>query len=68
MQVAALVLLVAAHGVPEDLAYHLGAALPPLAVGGALGLALYGKGNDRMFRRAVLCALPASGAGFFAYR
>jgi uncharacterized membrane protein YfcA len=68
MQVAALALLVAADGVPQGLARHLGVALPPLVAGGALGLALYGKVNDRLFRRAVLCALLLSGAGFFAYR
>jgi uncharacterized membrane protein YfcA len=68
MQVAALALLFAADGVPPALAAHLGAALPPLVAGGAIGLALYGKVNDRLFRRAVLCALLVSGIGFLGYR
>lgn len=68
MQVAALALLLLADGLPEGLVGHLRTAAPPLVVGGAIGLALYGKVNDRMFRRAVLCALLFSGVGFFAYR
>ncbi len=47
---------------------HLRSALLPLVAGGAVGLALFGKVNDRVFRRAVLCALLLSGLGFFAYR
>jgi uncharacterized membrane protein YfcA len=64
MQVAALLLLFAVQGVPQNLV----AASPALVAGGAIGLALYGRVNDRMFRRAVLCALLASGIGFLGYR
>lgn len=68
MQVAALLLLFAVQGVPQNLVAHLGAASPALVAGGAIGLTLYGRVNDRMFRRAVLCALLASGIGFLGYR
>lgn len=65
MQVAALALLASRHGVPGALLGNVGAALVPLVVGGAVGLALFGRVNDRVFRRAVLCALLLSGIGFF---
>jgi uncharacterized membrane protein YfcA len=68
MQVAALALLLTQHGVSGALASHLRPALLPLVAGGVVGLALFGKVNDRVFRRAVLCALLLSGLGFFAYR
>jgi uncharacterized membrane protein YfcA len=67
MQVAALALLVLQHGLPQALTGHLRSSLIPLVAGGAVGLALFGKVNERIFRRAVLCALLLSGIGFFAY-
>ena len=68
MQVAALVLLAYRRGVSETLVGLLGPSLVPLAAGGAVGLALFGSVDERLFRRAVLCALLASGLSFFAYR
>lgn len=68
MQVAALLLLASQRGVSGALLGNLTSSLVPLVAGGAVGLALFGKVNDRVFRRAVLCALLLSGLGFFAYR
>ncbi|HEX4927908.1 MAG TPA: sulfite exporter TauE/SafE family protein [Burkholderiales bacterium] len=68
MQIAALAMLVARHGIPQTLLGDLRPALVPLVAGTAVGLALFGKVNERGFRRAVLCALLVSGLGFFAYR
>jgi uncharacterized membrane protein YfcA len=68
MQVAALGLLVSRRGVSDALMGLLGPSLVPLAAGGAVGLALFGSVDERLFRRAVLCALLLSGLSYFAYR
>jgi uncharacterized membrane protein YfcA len=64
MQVAALLMLAIQRGLPEALPANLLMALAPLTAGALIGLALFGKVNDAMFRRAVLCVLLASGLGY----
>ena len=68
MQVAALALLVSRRGISDALVGLLVPSLIPLAAGGAVGLALFGSVNERVFRRAILGALLVSGLSFFAYR
>lgn len=65
MQVAALALLVFERGLPQALAGNVIVSLAPLAAGAVLGLALFGKVNDRVFRRAILYTLLLSGVGHF---
>jgi uncharacterized membrane protein YfcA len=66
MQVAALAFLAMQDGLPEALVAHVLSSLVPLAAGAFVGLALFGKVNDQLFRRAVLCVLLVSGVVFFA--
>src|SRR4030095_9166459 len=54
MQVFALVLLVAQHSVSSKVLLDAVLALPALAAGAALGIALFGRMNDVLFRRATL--------------
>ena len=61
MQVAALGLLAAEHGIPVALSADVLRALVPLAAGTLVGLALFGRVNDAQFRRVVLGALLVSG-------
>lgn len=61
MQVAALVLLTAHHGVPNALIGDLLFSLVPLAAGTVIGLALFGRIGDGPFRRVLLGVLLFSG-------
>jgi hypothetical protein len=63
MQVFALVLLVAQNSVSSKVLLDAMLALPALAAGAALGIALFGKMNDVLFRRATLTVLFAAGLG-----
>ena len=63
MQVFALVLLVAQNGVSIKVLLDAILALPALAAGATLGIALFGQMNDVLFRRTVLTVLFAAGLG-----
>jgi hypothetical protein len=52
------------HGLPHALPAKVILNLPSLAGGTLLGLALFGKVNDFVFRRALLCLLFASGVAY----
>jgi uncharacterized membrane protein YfcA len=64
MQIAALAFLAMQRGLPQALAGYLLYAAIPLVAGVLLGLALFGKVSDALFRRALLCVLLASGLGY----
>lgn len=64
MQVAALAFLAAHRGLPGSLPLNLLYAAAPLAAGAAVGLMLFGKVSEVLFRRALLCVLFASGLGY----
>jgi uncharacterized membrane protein YfcA len=64
MQIAALAFLAFHRGLPDSLLLHLVYAAAPLAAGVVLGLTLFGKVSDALFRRALLCVLLASGLGY----
>jgi len=64
LQVAALGLLAARGELPESLAGELALALLPLAVGAAVGVALFRRVSDRLFRRAMLSVLLVSGLSY----
>lgn len=61
MQVAALALLYVQHGLPEALIGDVLSALAPLAAGALVGLALFGRVSDGLFRRVLLSVLLLSG-------
>jgi uncharacterized membrane protein YfcA len=61
MQVFALALLAATASIPPAVPRHFLIALPMLVAGSWLGLVAFRKVDDRMFRRAVLALLIASG-------
>jgi uncharacterized membrane protein YfcA len=61
MQIAALAILAARHGVPDALIGDLLVSLAPLAVGTLVGLALFGRVSDGPFRRILLGVLLISG-------
>jgi len=61
MQIAALALLAAQHGVPDALVGNLLFSLAPLAAGTLVGLALFGRVRDVLFRRVLLGVLLVSG-------
>jgi hypothetical protein len=63
MQVFALVLLVAQNGVSSKVLLNAILALPALAAGATLGIALFGQMNDVLFRRTILTVLFAAGLG-----
>src|SRR5262249_46508746 len=64
MQIAALAVLTAQHGLPAALGVNVLLSIAPLVAGAVAGLALFGKVNDALFRRALLCVLFASGLGY----
>jgi uncharacterized membrane protein YfcA len=64
MQVAALGMLAAQKGLPAALGINVLLSIAPLAAGVAVGLALFGRMSDSLFRRAMLCVLFASGLGY----
>ena len=61
MQVAALAILAAQHGLPAALIGNVLVSLAPLAAGTLVGLALFRKTNDGPFRRVLLVVLLVSG-------
>lgn len=61
MQVAALAILAAGHGVPDALIGDIAFSLAPLALGTVVGLALFGRVSDVRFRRVLLGVLLVSG-------
>ena len=61
MQLAALALLFLERGLPEALPDDLLFSVPSLAAGTLLGLALFGKVSDALFRRVLLGVLLLSG-------
>jgi hypothetical protein len=61
MQVAALALLLVQRGLPESLLDDVVLSVPPLAAGTLLGLALFGRVSDALFRRVLLGVLLLSG-------
>jgi hypothetical protein len=61
MQVAALAFLLAQRGLPDALLDDFLLSVPPLAAGTLLGLALFGKVSDALFRRVLLSVLLLSG-------
>jgi len=64
MQLAALAFLAVRNGLPGELVGDIGRSLAPLVAGTIVGLALFGRVNDFLFRRIVLGVLLVSG---FAY-
>jgi uncharacterized membrane protein YfcA len=61
MQVFALALMVSRHGVPTKALMDLTFSLPALAAGTALGLIMFGRINDAVFREIVLVVLLIAG-------
>jgi uncharacterized membrane protein YfcA len=64
MQIAALSMLATQRGLPAELPGNLLLCVAPLGAGALLGLALFGRVSDGVFRRALLCVLLASGLGY----
>jgi uncharacterized membrane protein YfcA len=63
MQMFALALMLANNGLASGFLIELTFSLPALAVGTALGMILFERINERLFRRAVLAVLFLSGVG-----
>jgi uncharacterized membrane protein YfcA len=61
MQLAALTLLFLQRSLPDALLDDLLLSAPPLAAGALLGLTLFGKVSDALFRRVLLSVLLLSG-------
>jgi hypothetical protein len=61
MQVAALAILYFQRGLPDALAGNTLLSLAPLAAGVLVGLALFGKVSEGLFRRVLLSVLLLSG-------
>jgi uncharacterized membrane protein YfcA len=61
MQVFALALMVVRNGVPTKALVDLTVSLPALAAGTALGLVMFGRVNDVVFREIVLIVLLIAG-------
>ncbi len=61
MQVFALAFLFAHHSLPTKVLIDAAFGLPALAAGTAVGIALFGRMNDAIFRRAVLGVLFVAG-------
>jgi uncharacterized protein len=61
MQVFALALMVSRNGVPTKALMDLTFSLPALAAGTALGLVMFGRINDALFREIVLVVLLIAG-------
>jgi len=61
MQVFALALMVSRNGVPTKALMDLTFSLPALAAGTALGLIMFGRINDALFREIVLVVLLIAG-------
>jgi uncharacterized protein len=65
MQIAALALLAMRHGLSRIMVEHILLSLPVLAAGALVGLMLFGKVNDGVFRRVLLGVLLLSGLTYF---
>lgn len=63
MQVVALVLLFAHHSLPTRVLVEAAFGLPALAAGTMVGIILFGKMNEAVFRRTVLAVLFVAGIG-----
>jgi uncharacterized protein len=61
MQVSALVLLLSRHELPSNILIDLAVSLPPLAAGTMLGVLMFRRINEALFRRIVLIMLLVSG-------
>ena len=61
MQVFALALMVSRNGVPTKALMDLTFSLPALAAGTALGLVMFGRINDALFREIVMVVLLIAG-------
>jgi uncharacterized membrane protein YfcA len=64
MQVASLAFLAARGELPQTLLADVLYSAAPLAGGVMVGLALFGRVSDAVFRRALLCVLLASGLSY----
>lgn len=63
MQVVALALLLAHHSLSTKVLVDAAFGLPALAAGTMVGIILFGKMNEALFRRTVLVALFIAGVG-----
>ena len=61
MQVSALILLLSRHELPSNILVDLAVSLPPLAAGTMLGVLMFRRINEALFRRIVLIMLLVSG-------
>lgn len=63
MQVVALALMFAHHSLPTKVLVDAAFGLPALAAGTAVGIMLFGRMNEAVFRRAILAVLFIAGVG-----
>jgi uncharacterized membrane protein YfcA len=63
MQIAALALMLSRHALSLNVAAEFAFTFPALVAGTALGIALFGKVNDAVFRRVVFVVLFVAGFG-----
>jgi hypothetical protein len=63
MQVVALGLMLAHHSLPTKVLVDAAFGLPALAAGTMVGIVLFGKMNEALFRRTVLAVLFVAGVG-----
>jgi uncharacterized protein len=61
MQVSALILMLYHNELPSKILVDLAVSLPPLAVGTMLGVLMFRRINEAVFRRVILIMLLASG-------
>ncbi len=61
MQVSALILLLSRHELPSNILIDLAVSLPPLAAGTMLGVLMFRRINETLFRRIILIMLLVSG-------
>jgi uncharacterized protein len=61
MQVSALVLMLCRAELPSTIVVDLAVSLPPLAAGTALGVLMFRRINETVFRRVILIMLLGSG-------
>jgi uncharacterized protein len=61
MQVSALILLLSRHELPSNILIDLAVSLPPLAAGTMLGILMFRRINEAVFRRTILIMLLVSG-------
>ena len=63
MQVVAIGLMLAHHSLPTKVLLDAAFGLPALAAGTMVGIVLFGKMNDALFRRTILAVLFIAGVG-----